>query len=47
MNDQLIGPNDLLIAAIVKFHEGVLTTNSTEEFNRVEGLKMENWVQGY
>ena len=42
---QIIGPNDLLIAAIVKFHEGILITNNTEEFKRVKGLQLENWVQ--
>jgi tRNA(fMet)-specific endonuclease VapC len=42
---QIIGPNDLLIAAIVKFHEGILITNNPEEFKRVKGLQLENWVQ--
>lgn len=42
---QTIGPNDLLIAAIVKFHEGILVTNNIEEFKRVKGLHLENWVQ--
>ena len=42
---QTIGPNDLLIASIVKFHEGILITNNTEEFKRVKGLQLENWVQ--
>ena len=40
-----IGPNDLLIAAIVKFHEGILVTNNTEVFKRVKGLQIENWAQ--
>jgi len=39
-----IGPNDLFIAAIVKFHEGILVTNNDKEFGRIEGLKIENWV---
>jgi tRNA(fMet)-specific endonuclease VapC len=39
-----IGPNDLFIAAIVKFHEGMLITNNVKEFSRVEGLNIENWV---
>jgi tRNA(fMet)-specific endonuclease VapC len=42
---QTIGPNDLLIAAIVKFNEGILITNNTDEFKRVKGLQIENWVQ--
>lgn len=40
----LVGPNDLLIAAIVKFHDGILVTNNLKEFNRIDGLKTENWA---
>lgn len=36
--------NDLLIAAIVKFHDGILVTNNLKEFARIKGLKIENWV---
>jgi len=39
-----VGPNDLFIAAIVRFHEGTLVTNNEKEFGRIEGLKIENWV---
>jgi tRNA(fMet)-specific endonuclease VapC len=39
-----IGPNDLFIAAIVKFHEGVLITNNVQEFSRIDGLNIDNWV---
>jgi tRNA(fMet)-specific endonuclease VapC len=39
-----IGPNDLFIAAIVKFYEGMLITNNVQEFSRVDGLNIENWV---
>ena len=39
----LVGPNDLMIAAIVKFHEGILVTNNTREFSRIDGLRLENW----
>lgn len=42
---ELIGPNDLIIAAIVKANNGVLVTNNVKEFARVKGLKMENWTQ--
>lgn len=40
---ELIGPNDLLIAAIVRFNEGTLITNNVKEFSRVKDLKIENW----
>ena len=39
----LVGPNDLMIAAIVKLHEGVLVTRNVDEFSRVENLRIENW----
>ena len=39
-----IGPNDILIAAIVRFHDGILVTNNMDEFKRIAGLKVENWV---
>ncbi len=39
-----IGPNDVLIASIVQFHEGTLVTNNVREFERVPGLKIENWA---
>ena len=40
----LIGANDMLIAAHAKALDLTLVTNKTREFNRVEGLKIENWV---
>lgn len=40
----LIGANDLLIAAHAKALGLTLVTNNTREFERVEGLKLENWV---
>ena len=40
-----VGPNDLLIASIVKFHDGILVTNNVKEFKRIKGLKIENWVK--
>ena len=40
-----VGPNDLLIASIVKFHEGMLITNNEKEFNNIEGLKTDNWIK--
>ena len=42
---EIVGPNDLLIASIVKFHTGILITNNCAEFKRIKGLKMENWVK--
>jgi tRNA(fMet)-specific endonuclease VapC len=42
---KIIGPNDMIIASIVKFHEGIIITNNEKEFENVEGLKVENWIQ--
>lgn len=39
-----IGPYDILIAAIALSLDMVLLTNNVREFERVEGLKLENWV---
>lgn len=39
----LIGPNDLLIAAIAVANDATLVTRNTREFSRVENLQMENW----
>ena len=41
---QVIGGLDMLIAAIVKAHGYILVTNNVKEFERVEGLKIENWT---
>jgi tRNA(fMet)-specific endonuclease VapC len=40
---KVIGPNDLLIASIARFHNAILITNNTDEFSRVPELKTENW----
>ena len=42
--DNLIGANDLLIAAHAKALGLTLVTNNTRQFKRVDGLKLENWV---
>ena len=42
---QIIGPNDILVAAITKFHQAILVTNNVKEFTRVEGLQLENWFE--
>jgi tRNA(fMet)-specific endonuclease VapC len=39
----LIGPNDLLIAAIARAYDMTLVTHNVEEFGRVNGLRQENW----
>lgn len=41
---QLIGANDMLIAAHAKSLGYTLITNNTKEFERVEGLLLENWI---
>jgi len=40
---QIIGANDLLIASHALSLEAVLVTNNTREFERVEGLLLEDW----
>ena len=39
-----IGNNDLWIAAHAKAAGLILVTNNTDEFQRVPGLKVQNWV---
>ena len=39
-----IGNNDLLIAAHARSLKAVMVTNNVQEFNRVPGLSVENWV---
>jgi tRNA(fMet)-specific endonuclease VapC len=41
----LIGANDLLIAAHARALGLTLVTNNTREFERVERLTLENWVE--
>jgi len=40
-----IGPNDLIIAATVMSQNGILVTNNTKEFSRVENLALEDWTK--
>jgi tRNA(fMet)-specific endonuclease VapC len=42
---QLIGPNDMLIAAHALALDAILVTDNTREFKRVKGLKIENWLR--
>ena len=39
----LIGPNDLLIAAIALANNTALVTHNTDEFKRVPNLQLEDW----
>jgi tRNA(fMet)-specific endonuclease VapC len=41
---RLIGANDLLIAAHAYSLGLTLVTDNTREFNRIRGLKVENWL---
>ena len=38
-----IGPHDLQIAAIALSHDLTLVTHNTDEFGRIDGLKLEDW----
>lgn len=41
---QVIGPLDMLLAAHAIAEDLTLVTNNTKEFQRINGLKLENWV---
>ncbi len=41
---QLFGANDLFIVAQCLSRGLILVTNNTGEFERVPGLKLENWI---
>lgn len=38
-----VGPNDLLIAAMVLSHNGTLVTRNLNDFRRVDNLKIAKW----
>ena len=42
---QPIGSLDTMIAAHALSIDAVLATNNTREFSRVEGLRLENWIE--
>ncbi len=39
-----IGPYDQMIAGHARSQGLILVTNNTKEFNRVSGLRIENWI---
>lgn len=41
---KVIGNNDMMIAASAKVKNMILVTNNICEFERVDGLRLENWV---
>jgi tRNA(fMet)-specific endonuclease VapC len=41
---EMIGANDLLLAAHARCLDLILVTNNTREFRRVRGLSIENWT---
>ena len=43
-NRCVIGPFDLQIAAVAQVHKLIVVTGNVGEFNRVHGLKVENWL---
>lgn len=43
---EIIGPNDLKIAAIGLAHDVTIVTGNVGEFRRVLGLRVEDWSQG-
>ena len=45
LKGQKIGWNDTIIAATVLSRNGVLVTNNTREFIRIDGLMLEDWTQ--
>ncbi|WP_231737930.1 type II toxin-antitoxin system tRNA(fMet)-specific endonuclease VapC [Terracidiphilus gabretensis] len=42
---QIIGSNDLLIAAHARYLGLTLVTNNIREYTRIPGLKLENWAE--
>lgn len=42
---QIIGQNDMLIAAHALALDAILVTDNVREFKRVKGLKVENWLR--
>ena len=42
---KIIGANDLMVAAHALSLDAVLVTDNTREFERIEGLKLQNWLR--
>lgn len=40
-----IGSYDMMIAGHARSHGLIVVTNNTREFKRVEGLRVENWIE--
>lgn len=40
---KIIGPNDMLIAAIARANNAILVTGNIGEFSRIVGIKIEDW----
>jgi len=45
LRGQMIGWNDLMIAATVMAYDGILVTHNTDEFSRIPGLALEDWAK--
>ena len=45
LRGEMIGANDLLIAAHARSMKAIVVTNNVREFGRVKGLKVENWTK--
>lgn len=43
-NGPPIGPLDMMIASHAKSLDYTIVTNNVKEFERVDGLKLENWT---
>ena len=43
----LIGPNDLMIAAVACAYNLILVTHNTREFSRVKDLALEDWEEAF
>jgi tRNA(fMet)-specific endonuclease VapC len=40
----LVGPNDLMIAAIAIANDAIVVTHNTREFSRIHSLRIEDWL---
>ena len=45
-NGAIIEDFDILIASVATSNNCILVTNNTEHFERIEGLKIQNWTRG-